>query len=208
MLRITRSIKNDLIKIYSEVDSTNKTRHYHNFYHIENMLERGKTHFKELTVPQILAIYFHDIVYKPYSKSNELESAMFMFEYFGYDWASKRDPRNKDLEELAKAADMILATAKHLEDQDNLDLETKIVLDLDLSGFGDNYSAYIANSNLIRKEMFTMTVTRFIRKRITFLEAMLKRNHIFYTDQLRVFEDTARSNISQELWTLDALINI
>lgn len=69
-------------------------RHYHNWNHIEDLLRNAG---KNIDDSLFLAIIFHDIIYDPFSTTNELDSADYFFGFM------------KDKE----VYDAILATADH-----------------------------------------------------------------------------------------------
>ena len=69
-------------------------RHYHNWDHIEDLLRQCS---KNIADNLFLAIIFHDIIYDPLSKTNELDSADYFFGFM------------KDKE----VYDAIMATATH-----------------------------------------------------------------------------------------------
>ena len=98
------------------------------------------------------------------------------------------------------AVDGILATARHLEDQPDLDQRIKGWLDADLSGLGSHPSVYRANGENVRQEMLLdSTDPRWVEGRTKFIGAMLARRQIFYLRENAGLEHVARSNMEAEL---------
>lgn len=79
-------------------------------------------------------------------------------------------------------------------------LAIEYMLDIDLVGLADDYDNYHDSAMLIRKEYYNTSIDNFIEGRKKFLQAMLDRKSIYYTDQFKtLYEDKARSNMSCEL---------
>lgn len=164
-------------------------RHYHNLTHIErmfndlfNICESGITYI------QYNAVWYHDVIYYTNNNSNELDSAAL------FQSKSHLDKASTD-----KICSIILATAKHTEDQD-VDYETQCVLDADLADMGKTYEIYNRNAKNIRLEYSSVNYKKYLAGRIEFLNRMLNRKTIFYTLQARTLhEDNARNNILEEL---------
>ena len=123
-------------------------RHYHDWLHIEVMLEHfrrweDKFHRPE---PVLWALYWHDAIYDPLAKDNEEQSAQLLErETSGY----------LKPEDMAFAATMIRATADHvvpsgLNVQDTADLA--LFLDIDLFILGGPQPVYDRYEAAIRAE--------------------------------------------------------
>jgi predicted metal-dependent HD superfamily phosphohydrolase len=173
-----------VVKNYSQ-----KHRHYHNPRHVERLLELCE----ELGVcdPDIgLAIFYHDVIYRPGSLKNEEKSAALARESL----VRLGVPE----ERILVVEEMILASASHLIPLEGHSLLT--FLDLDMAILGappDEYREYAEN---IRKEYPWLPGFVFSRNRKQFLERMLAEDHIFHTELFREkFESRARENISVEL---------
>ena len=89
-----------IVEIYN-----NSGRVYHNFNHIFNMLKSIRIYSEEL----IIAILFHDIVYKYDSTYNEIDSYNFFIEnYNGNDEKFKTDVKNAIVAAMKKNSSIAL----------------------------------------------------------------------------------------------------
>lgn len=179
-------------------------RHYHNLRHINRCLsyieDNNLIPWNHKNVIEV-AIWFHDAVYNPYSKYNEHHSANLFTKSDTY-----KELAVNGLGEYQLIYDMIFATRLHTEDQsfDLYDGDEKLaieyMLDIDLVGLADDYDDYHNSAMFIRKEYYNTSIDNFIEGRKKFLQAMLDRKSIYYTDQFKtLYEDKARSNMSCEL---------
>ncbi len=166
-----------------------RKRHYHNLEHVTRLLALCDE--LEISHPDImLAVIYHDIIYRPGSLKNEEKSAAYARESLG------RLGVNPD--RVGQVCEMILATANHLLPQDNP--LTQTFLDLDMSILGSPREEYQAYTNAVRKEYSWIPEFVFRKKRHLFLERVLAEEFIFHTDLFREkFEDSARANIEWEL---------
>ena len=118
-------------------------RHYHTIDHLKNML-RDLNEVKDKIEDWdtiLFAFFYHDIIYKAYSNSNESESAKLAMQRLsdlGY-------PAPK----IAKCANMILVTKHHTLSDDD---DTNYLLDADLAIFGQPTEEYQKYSEQIREE--------------------------------------------------------
>ncbi|MEL7531395.1 MAG: hypothetical protein AAFN10_08820 [Bacteroidota bacterium] len=169
-----------------------KHRHYHNLTHIEAILKQMQ-HWPEAWQDPIevqLATWFHDIIYLPHKRDNELQSARFAERQLSA-W-------QLPLKQIEKVSQIILATAGHKAD--GLDQDGKAFLDLDLSILGsapEVYDQYVAN---IRKEYrrYPNLLYRPARKKI--LYSFLDRERLYFTQTgFERWESAARANIKREI---------
>lgn len=183
-------------KLWLEItDSyTKKSRKYHNMLHLENM-------YKELLSCKdlisdwetvLLALFYHDIIYKSTRNDNEEQSALL---------AEKRlNLINYPEEGIAKCKQLILATKSHLPVSDN---DINLFTDADLSILGyswDKYSEYYKN---VREEYSFYPDVLYKPGRKKILDHFLTMTHIFKTEFFRKkYEDSARKNIREELTKL------
>lgn len=175
---------------------TEPFRVYHNLEHITILFQLASAHGVRLSVPQQLAIWYHDAIYIPMAGAeSELKSANFMkSELQANCWLSNNL--------VERAYNMIIATKTHR----SYDHETQIVLDLDLAGLGFDSETYYSNVCKIRTEYSHLSDDVWRSNRIIFLKNMLGRDHIFYTAWGRdYYEKTARRNMQTEL---DQLIKV
>jgi predicted metal-dependent HD superfamily phosphohydrolase len=170
-----------------------KIRHYHNLFHIESMLKqanKNKHAIKDYDA-LLLAIWYHDIIYKPTKKNNEEQSALF---------AEKRlKSFNIDEKTSNNVAKLINSTKKHEIVLDE-NLDNAYLLDIDLSILGspwENYQNYIKN---IRKEYHIYPNLLYNKGRKQVLQHFLERDTLFFTETYQSnFESKARQNILKEI---------
>lgn len=181
-------------------------RHYHNMRHINRCLGYAEN----LTGINLesksalnAAICFHDAIYNPYSKYNEHYSAI-LFSHSDH-W-KEMYKIYRDNNAAQDAYHMIIATKDHSIDQDfnmipdnSRRLAIQYMLDIDLAGLGDSYNQYEESARNIRKEYYNSTIEEFVDGRANFLESMLARGSIYYTDKFKHLENNARENMLTEL---------
>lgn len=178
---------------------TQPHRHYHNLNHInECLVELENFHSKDFTYGDrrivTRAIWYHDAVYNPYSKNNEVESAMLIQPNY---WMDNNEVRNA-----------ILATAKHMTTQvikdkegkeHPLPLATQVMLDIDLAGFGKPTQECLANGANIRKEYYKTNDREFAEGRLKFLRAIMQRESLYYTDLFKEkYHEQSQKNLKIE----------
>lgn len=174
-------------------------RNYHNIDHISNCLHSlhmlKQLHNVDVTIEMKLAIIFHDIVYDPFSKTNE-ENSVKVFETFIHEISEENIDSN-----LVKY--FILGT-KHNKDSREMaktDKQLGYVLDADLAILGapkPYYDEYMKGVRLeyIRK----MDVKEYDKGRYNFLYSLLQLDSIFYTEEFKqIFEKSAKRNIKYEM---------
>lgn len=176
-----------LIAKYSE-----EHRFYHNLSHIHYLLFHAES-FEDKFVDYDevrLAIWFHDAIYDPKSRLNEIESARLAVE--------KLTELNFPPSKIEKVEKMVLATQKH--DASGLDEDGKLFLDLDLGILGAAPQEYKKYAKAIRQEYAFAPESEYRYKRQLVLESFLKNKYIYYTDEMRAaFEKAARDNIANEI---------
>lgn len=183
----------DSLWIEIEKQYTLKIRHYHNLSHIESMLTQAET-IKQSIVNYdafLLAIWYHDIIYKPTKKDNEEKSGVL---------AKKRLKTLHIDEKTSKLTEkLIISTKSHkailTENSDNFYL-----LDIDLSILGSHWETYQTYIQNIRKEYAIYPNFMYKKGRKRVLEHFLKRKKLFQTELYQTtFETKARENIKKEL---------
>jgi predicted metal-dependent HD superfamily phosphohydrolase len=166
-------------------------RHYHNLEHLSEMFRVASRLQDRADDPAAiqLAIWFHDAVYDPRSKENELRSA---------EWAREALSESKLPEEtIRRVESMILATAKHLPASS---ADTQVLLDADLAILGADPKRYDRYAGDIRKEYAWVDDAAYRAGRAAVLEAFLKREAIYQTERMREMGETpARENLRREL---------
>ena len=164
-------------------------RRYHDLRHIANMLVRGGE--LGLTDDQVMAIWFHDAVYDPLSRTNEVDSAALAADLLMR--AGWEVPRIHVVER------MVLDTAGHMPSIP----ESAEVIDLDLCTLAGTWKEYAANSALIRAEYSAVSTEEFDAGRAEWLRGMLARPRIFWTEWGAPLEEKAQANLARDLNELD-----
>jgi predicted metal-dependent HD superfamily phosphohydrolase len=179
-----------LIERYAE-----KQRYYHTIEHISYCLKQ-----LDLVKPTLpsdigesvtleLALWFHDIVYNIGSQSNELDSVevalRFLYEH----------KLNCFMPEVYN---LIMMTA---HDHNSEDLQMQTIADIDLSSLALPWTRFKRSNRQIEREYLTeFTVEEFREGNTKFLQSLLDKEHIYYTDFFRTkYENLARQNIERGL---------
>jgi len=171
-------------------------RFYHGVPHINQGLEEFDQVKHLLENPNELEIgwYFHDAVYDTKTKNNEEKSAEFL---------------SCLLDKSGVLADKIMRTSRiirvtdHKTPPENLDEE--VIVDIDLSIFGQSKEKYLWYSEEIRKEYLWVPEEQFKQGRRLILENFLGRDRIYYTSHFRdKYESQARANLKSEIKRLSA----
>jgi predicted metal-dependent HD superfamily phosphohydrolase len=155
---------------------TQPHRHYHNINHInECLVELEGFYSKDFSFGERKiverAIWFHDAVYNPYSKENEVQSAMLV-------------PEDPSFVSTCVRA-LILLTAKHTITQPELGLAAQVMLDIDLAGFGKPWEICKKNGENVRREYYNTSERDFYVGRLKFLQTIGQRESLYYTDFFR-----------------------
>ncbi|TGL44865.1 HD domain-containing protein [Leptospira perdikensis] len=170
-------------------------RFYHNLNHIYQMLGEFDNTKMKLKDPEMVlfALYYHDLVYDPKSKTNEEDSAKI---------AEER------LSELGIAKDRvgicllhILTTKSHrLGEAHHPD--TKYFLDMDLSILGSDEEEYLEYTKNIRKE-YSVYSDDYRKGRIQVLHHFIETVRLFQTDDFfDQYEMRSRHNLKTEVHNL------
>jgi len=180
------------IDLWEEVKTSysEKGRYYHNLQHLADMhgeLLEIKNLISDFPT-MVLAVIYHDFIYRAKSSDNEIQSAAFaekiMFEC------------NIPYAVMKKVSMYIHATKNH---QDHLDQDGLFFLDADLSVLGKDSATYLSYSTAIRKEfkMYPDFLYKPGRKKI--ITHFLEMERIFKTDYFyHKYEEQARKNLLHE----------
>jgi predicted metal-dependent HD superfamily phosphohydrolase len=79
---------------------------------------------------------------------------------------------------------------------------SKLLLDIDLVGFADDMNVVRYNSNMVLREYECMNLLpgNLLLGRLYFLEKLLKKEKIFYTDYFyELYENKLRRNVNEEI---------
>ena len=189
-------ILEELLKKYSE-----EFRHHHNLNHIRycfsSLHTLGRCHMPKpyvLTDEMILAIWFHDSIYDPFSKTNEEDSVKFMKELAIPYFNSK----------TLKAVENLILFTKH--DKEPTTEEEKLICDIDLSIFASNWEEFCKYDMSIRKEYAQIPDEIYYKERAKVLKSFLNRNTIYFSKPAQVlFENRAKKNLTQLLENMEKL---
>jgi len=178
-----------LVKAYSE-----KHRRYHTSEHINATLKHldSVADLANDAIEIELALWFHDAIYKPFSASNELDSAV---------WASEFLLENEvEQSRIDRVHALIMATVHTAETAGNDQL---LMVDIDLSILGSRPEVYNQFEKDVRYEYKLVPYFLYRKKRkeilISFVERdEIYRNEVFYEK----FEKQARANLANAIEAL------
>lgn len=169
-------------------------RHYHTARHVAECLE----HFDsvcalcEHEAEVELALWFHDAIYDPRSKSNEAQSA---------NWA-QRVMRKAGLPDdcCSRVHALILKTC---HDAQSETIDQQVLVDIDLAILGADTQRFGEYERQVRAEYAWVPESLFRRTRKQILEGFLTRPTIYSTALFRTaLENSARANLSRSLQLL------
>lgn len=169
-------------------------RHYHTITHLEAIIENLKQIQDKINDwdDLLFAVFYHDIIYKASSNTNEADSAKVAVQKLaeiGY-------PQQK----IAKCSEMILATKQHEFSEDS---DTNYLMDADLAILGSNPYEYQKYTEQIREEYAIYPDFIYNAGRKKALQHFLQMEHIYKTDYfINKYEEKARENIANEIVVL------
>lgn len=171
-------------------------RHYHTSEHIDNCLNLLSENRELAECPDEveLALWFHDAVYKPVSRTNEADSA---------DWAHSFMLANStDLQAAERVSKLILATAHQARPEDS---DAQLLVDIDLSILGSTKARYEQFETEVRREYKWVPGPIYRRERRRILQSFIDRDSIYNTVNLTErFEARARKNLAHAIRKLQA----
>jgi predicted metal-dependent HD superfamily phosphohydrolase len=173
----------DLSKRYCEPH-----RYYHTLEHIAYLLMKGKD--QDLSDEQTLAIWFHDAIYNPQSRSNEADSADLAVEML------------RACHYPEAGIELVRQIVLDSEQHEPTVPESAKVIDLDLCPLAAEPEIYDRNHGNIRRENSWLSDTEFQNNLQMFLQRFLARDRIFWTPWGEGLEAAARENLQR---TLDSL---
>ncbi len=183
-----QAIWEDLAQRYAEPH-----RYYHDNGHLAHCLEQLDLAAAKIRQPdQVeMAVWFHDVINRPGEKQNEQLSA----EYFREQADGLIDAAFID------AVVALILVTMHIEAPS--DHDQQFVCDIDLASFGCPWECFVRDSNAVKAE-FPGTETEYYRGKTAFLNAMLARPNIFFTDFFNDrYERQARENIELLLRSME-----
>lgn len=181
----------ELVRAYTE-----KHRHYHSDAHINACLQHfdAVRNLAEYPAEVELALWFHDVIYKPMSSTNELDSA---------NWCEKFLVENNIAEDVIRRVHkLIMATCHSAELVSN---DEQLVVDIDLAILGAPEDIYQAFEINVRNEYQWVPSFIFKRKRKEILQGFLDRKKIYHhTYFYDLLEHRARANLASAILLCDA----
>lgn len=166
-------------------------RQYHTISHLEAIITDLKTVKNEIEDwdTTLFAVFYHDIIYKASSNTNEADSAKLAIQ--------KLTEIGYPAEKIAKCSKMIIATKLHEYSTDN---DTNFLLDADLAILGSTAYDYQKYSEQIREEFSLYPDFMYNSGRKKALQHFLQMKTIYKTDYfIKKYEKMARANISNEI---------
>ena len=185
----------NIIKCYNE-----EHRKYHTLRHITKMLENVIFfNLNEDNLVKInLAILYHDIRYVPLSTTNESNSAKKFTNDCFKEIVIVEEEIFRNKEAIKHINTMILDTKNHVP---TIEL-SKVLIDLDLWDLA-NYELYLSGSDLVEQEYSPRFCSKkeYIIGRIKWINRMLNKKQIFYTDYCidHNFNERAKSHLRLDL---------
>lgn len=165
-----------------------KHRKYHTSRHSDECLSLFDElkHLAEYPGEVEYALWFHDAIYKPMSKSNEEQSANWAADFGGRAGMSS--------ETVARIRAHIMAT-RHVSSP--ADGDSSLVVDIDLAVLGATPNRYDEFEHDVRREYRWVPGIIYRSKRAAILQSFLDRPRIYHWEPLyERFEHQARANMS------------
>lgn len=181
---------------------TESHRHYHTLTHIYDMFIclDGCQSLVENETTISLAIFFHDWVYDPRRNDNELESIKY-FQKF----ASEIKLEDTLSSRVSGYIERTITHTLPAVDIPTDDSDLKLFLDFDLDVLSRDEEQYFLYAEKIRAEYRHVESNAYCFGRTQVLRSFLNRNHLYFTDSLRVGrEEKARKNLQKEIFALES----
>lgn len=180
------SIYKDLVVRHSEPH-----RAYHTLEHIGHCLDEFEQvrHLAANPDAVELALWYHDAIYDTRAKDNEERSAVLVTEMV----------RNTSLpDNLGQSVANLITATKHTSA--STDPDVQLLVDIDLSIFGQSEDKFGEYERQVRKEYEWVTEDAFVAGRSAILKSFLDRPTIYSTQFFRnKYEAQARRNIAKSL---------
>lgn len=181
-----QKVFNKLIAAYSE-----KQRAYHTLQHLYEclaLLESIRVNLNDAHAV-ILALWFHDAVYDPQAKDNEIKSAELFEQYLAQDLPN---------DVVQKIRWWIVATQKHAS-TDELDLQ--FLLDIDLAILAASSDRFAEYEQQIQKEYAWVDPDIYLIKRKQVLAHFYQTEPLYQTEYFQQnFEQRAKENLKFKLF--------
>ncbi len=163
---------------------TEHHRRYHTLEHIAHMFNAARDHDIKLSPAQIQAIWWHDVVYIPGSKTNEEDSVALMRKHCAIDSATE------------KASQIIMDTKNHVPSS----AESAVVCDLDMFGFVENIQKHSSINAQIEEEFMLggISLDEYREGRTKFLNELLSKP-VFHSDIFVKYNELAHKRIAIDI---------
>jgi predicted metal-dependent HD superfamily phosphohydrolase len=171
-----------------------KHRAYHTSRHIDECLALfdEMKHLAERAAEVEYALWFHDAIYEPMSKSNEERSAKWAAEFGEHVGMTS--------EAVARVRAHIMATRHVALPADD---DSKLVVDIDLAILGATPARYDEFERDVRREYRWVPGFMYRSKRAAILQSFLDRPRIYHAEAaFGRFESKARKNMLGAIQTL------
>lgn len=190
-----------------------ENRHYHGKQHIVELLTWHNIFLSDTRIKMSKAedtfvkalIWWHDIVYDPRRKDNELTSAELFYHCMNMDSNKVKEPILQDVHLGILATTHFYNIYDIHKDWKN---PTLYMLDLDLMGLGGTWEDFSHNSINIRKEFSHVPEYDYCRARLEFFLKLIKRGYIYHNPYKHPLFDTlhkaALRNIKDEVQVICA----
>mmetsp|Transcript_15113 Transcript_15113/g.19928 ORF Transcript_15113/g.19928 Transcript_15113/m.19928 type:complete len:264 (+) Transcript_15113:164-955(+) len=168
-------------------------RHYHTLSHLMEMFALNMVYQDRISNPDLVgfAIFFHDLIYEPKSKTNEEDSAI-SFKQFAAETMM-------DQEKINMIDQYILATKTHAAD-DLEDSDLAFFLDFDMAVLGRSWEGYLKYAHQVRQEYIHIPKETYCSARAEVLTSFLNVKWIYASKEFQEkYEQQARKNIQMEI---------
>ena len=173
-------------------------RSYHTLEHLSECLEKldwaiANSFIEDRYLAEI-ALWYHDAIYQPRAKDNELKSA---------DWANRFLSQSGVESHICHYVhSLIMATSHHQVPTQPLH---QLVVDIDLSILGSEENRFQEYESQIRQEYLWVPWFLYKKKRIAILNHFLSLPQIYTTDLFHAeYEPRARKNIKRSIIKLSS----
>lgn len=194
---------------------TQPHRKYHNVNHVNDCLIELSNYKKSNNVSSRLdtiltySIWYHDAVYNPYNPPglNEKQSASLFANYHAESYVGTSN--REMVESVILSTTLHIRTLEFYDDNPLLDIATKIMLDIDLAGFGKPRHIFNKNSRNIIDEYYNSNILECLQGRLKFLKKLNERESFYYTDYFKdLYHTNSKNNVEEDISLLEtALLN-
>ena len=165
-------------------------RRYHTPAHLDHCLAQFDMcrHLMQRPDEVEMALWYHDAVYEPAAHDNELRSAELFATRLGHVCPE---------EMVTRVYDLILATTHREPPRDQ---DTRLMVDIDLSGFALPWEEFARESEAVRAEFGHLSDEEFYASQMRFLRSLVERARFYSSDFFHQrYEDQARENVTRTL---------